>query len=100
MEARSNNAPCQRLVWTQGVGIVLMGVTQYEVYGNELRLSLLRATGVISNPNNTTRTTPAGPPLPVKDLQLQKKITQNLTMFLADSQNLQAEIERVFNYII
>ena len=100
LEARSNNAPCQRLVWTQGVGIVLKGVTQYEVYGNELRLSLLRATGVISNPNNTTRTTPAGPPLPVKDLQLQKKITQNLTMFLADNQNLQTEIERVFNYII
>jgi hypothetical protein len=78
----------------------LKGINQYEVFGNELRLSLLRATGVISNPKNSTRTTPAGPPLPVNDLQLLKPINQEMYLFFSDKKCLQAKIKEVFNFVV
>lgn len=100
LEAKTNTAPCQRLIWSQGLGAVLKGINQYEVFGNELRLSLLRATGVISNPKNSTRTTPAGPPLPVNDLQLLKPINQEMYLFFSDKKCLQAKIKEVFNFVV
>lgn len=68
-EVRANNAPMQRGVCANGVSIITNGITQYEVYKNELHIPILRATGVISNPKNPARTTPAGPPIEVKHLQ-------------------------------
>ena len=49
-EVFANNAPMQRGVYANGVGIVTCGLTQYEVFNQELRIPILRATGVISNP--------------------------------------------------
>lgn len=63
IEVRTNFAPLQRYVGTQGFGVITKGLTEYEVKENSLLITLLRSTGVISNPKNPTRSTPAGPPL-------------------------------------
>jgi len=68
-EAKTNTAPFQRFVWANGLGVITKGITEYEVFDNHLSLTLLRSTGVISNPRNTARTTPAGPPIEVPGLQ-------------------------------
>ena len=69
LEAKTNTAPMQRFVWAQGVGIITKGLTEYEVYKNTLSVTLLRSIGVISNPKNSSRSTPAGPPLEVPQAQ-------------------------------
>ena len=69
IETRTNFAPMQRYVGTQGVGILTKGLTEYEVKENSILITLLRSIGVISNPKNTTRSTPAGPPIEVPGAQ-------------------------------
>ena len=69
IETKSNFAPMQRYVGTQGFGIITRGLTEYEVFKNYLSITILRSTGIISNPNNPARSTPAGPPLPVPEAQ-------------------------------
>ena len=90
-----NNAPMQRGVYANGVAVVTEGITQYEVLGTELRLPLLRATGVISNPKNTARTTPAGPPIEVEDLQQIGLNEQRL--WVGGSNDLRLMIDSVYN---
>ncbi|MDD3236706.1 MAG: glycoside hydrolase family 38 C-terminal domain-containing protein [Candidatus Gastranaerophilales bacterium] len=68
-EIKPNTAPFQRFVFAQGVGFITKGLNEYEVFKNTLSITLLRATGVISNPKNPTRGTPAGPPLECPELQ-------------------------------
>lgn len=69
LEAKSNFAPFQRFVWTNGFGVITKGLTEYEVYQNTLSITLLRSTGIISNPKNPARSTPAGPPIEVPGAQ-------------------------------
>ncbi len=69
IETRTNFAPMQRYVGAQGVGIITKGLTEYEVKENNILITLLRSTGIISNPKNTTRSTPAGPPIEVPGAQ-------------------------------
>ena len=69
IELKPNTAPMQRFVQTQNFGLITKGNQEYEVNKNTLNLTLLRATGVISNPHNPTRGTPAGPPLETPKLQ-------------------------------
>lgn len=59
----------QRFVWANGLGIITHGLTEYEVSKNTLAVTLLRSIGIISNPKNPARTTPAGPPLDVPGAQ-------------------------------
>ena len=94
-EVMMNNAPMQRGVYANGVAVVTEGITQYEVLGTELRLPLLRATGVISNPKNTARTTPAGPPIEVEDLQQIGLNEQRL--WVSGSNDLRLMIDSVYN---
>lgn len=68
-EAKTNTAPFQRFVWANGLGIITKGLTEYEVCENSLMITLLRSTGIISNPKNPARTTPAGPPIEVVEAQ-------------------------------
>lgn len=70
VELKHNVAPFQKLLCVQGIGFITEGLHEYEISNNNLRLTLLRATGMISNPTNPTRGTPAGPPLPTPDLQM------------------------------
>jgi hypothetical protein len=74
LEAKTNTAPFQRFVWTNGLGIITKGITEYEVFKNALGITILRSTGIISNPRNPARTTPAGPPIEVHELQMLKEI--------------------------
>lgn len=98
IEVMLNNAPMQRGVCTNNVTVVTEGITQYEVFGKELRLPLLRATGVISNALNTARTTPAGPPIEVEDLQQIGFNRQNL--WICSGMELQTHIDNIYNECI
>ena len=69
IEVKTNFAPMQRYVGAQGFGIITQGLTEYEVKGKSLLVTLLRSTGVISNPQNPSRSTPAGPPIEVPEAQ-------------------------------
>ncbi|MBP3820611.1 hypothetical protein J6G99_03085 [bacterium] len=69
IEAKTNTAPFERFVWTNGLGVITKGLREYEVYKNSLYITLLRSTGIISNPLNRARTTPAGPPIEVPNAQ-------------------------------
>lgn len=77
-EAKTNTAPMQRFVWTNGFGVITKGLTEYEVYKNTLNITLLRSVGIISNPKNPARTTPAGPPLEVPEAQ---QLGENIAEF-------------------
>ena len=69
IEVKTNFAPMQRYVGTQDFGVITYGLTEYEVKEKSLLVTLLRSTGMISNPNNPSRSTPAGPPIEVLDAQ-------------------------------
>ncbi len=69
IEVKTNFAPMQRFVGTQGLGIITRGLTEYEVFNNTISITLLRSIGVISNPKNPSRLTPAGPPIKTPEAQ-------------------------------
>lgn len=79
-EVNTNFAPMQRFVWAQGLGVITKGLTEYEVEENSLKITLLRSVGVISNPANPCRTTPAGPPLEVSEAQQLGKNTAEFSV--------------------
>lgn len=78
LEVKTNTAPMQRFVSTQGANFVTIGLTEYEIVKNSLLITLLRATGIISNPKNPSRSTPAGPPIETNDLQ---QLGENICKF-------------------
>ena len=84
-----------RGVCTNGVGIVTCGLTQYEIYKTELRIPILRSTGVISNPKNPSRSTPAGPPIETECLQQLGDNRVNFSIFLGE--DIKNHIGQVFN---
>lgn len=69
IELKTNTAPMQRFVNAQNVTVFTKGNSEYEVKKNTLNITLLRATGIISNPKNPSRGTSAGPPLKTPELQ-------------------------------
>ncbi len=96
IETKSNFAPLQRYVGSQGFGIITKGLTEYEVYKNQLSITLLRSTGIISNPKNPARSTPAGPPLAVPDAQQTGENTAEFSIGFFDEKDYQKYIEEVF----
>lgn len=68
-ELKTNSNPMQRFVSTNGVNIITKGLNEYEIYKNSIKITLLRSTGIISNPKNKTRGVPAGPPIECRDMQ-------------------------------
>ena len=85
IELKHNTAPLQKCLFAQGLCLTTEGLQEYEIYKNKLRLTILRATGTISNPVNPTRGTPAGPPLPTLDLQMQGANTARFTLCFKDT---------------
>lgn len=79
-ELKTNSFPLQRYVWAQNLGIFTRGLNEYEIYKNSLGLTLLRCTGIISNPKNRARSIPAGPPLLAPQLQCLGEHTLNFAM--------------------
>lgn len=104
METRNNTAPMQRglLIDEDGnnLGVITKGLTQYEVHKNSLFIPILRSTGVISNPQNPARTTPAGPPIEVEGLQQIGRNKAEFHVFFGNQNAFENVLEQVFNYII
>lgn len=104
IEVRNNTAPMQRgLLIDEGgnnIGVITRGLTQYEVFKNNLYIPILRATGQISNPQNPARTTPAGPPIEVESLQMIGKNTAEMHIFFGNENAFFETLNKVYNYII
>ncbi len=62
--------PASAFVAAGGVALLLDHVTEYEVVGDELALTMLRSTGLISRTQHPWREDPAGPALPIPAAQL------------------------------
>ena len=62
--------PAAAFVAAGGVALLLDHVTEYEVAGDELALTVLRSTGLISRIHHPWREDPAGPALPIPAAQL------------------------------
>ncbi len=69
IEVFSNSFPMQRWVMAQGFAVTTLGLNEYEIYNNELKITLMRGTARISEPKNLARFIPAGPPIETPDLQ-------------------------------
>ncbi len=95
-EARSNTAPMQRFVWTKSVGIITKGLTEYEVSSTSMLVTLLRSTGVISNPKNVARTTPAGPPIETPGLQQIGENSAEFAIGFFDLENWASHVEEIY----
>jgi alpha-mannosidase len=62
--------PAQTFVAAGGIALLLDHVTEYELVGNELALTVLRSTGLISRADNPWREENAGPELPIPAAQM------------------------------
>ena len=62
--------PAAAFVAAGGIALLLDHVTEYEVAGDELALTVLRSTGLISRIHHPWREDPAGPALPTPAAQL------------------------------
>lgn len=100
IEAKSNTAPMQRFVWANDLGIFTKGITQYEVFKDMLSIPLLRATGVISNPKNSSRSTPAGPPLETLALQQLGKNKAEFAVYCGDVNGYERNLEQVYPQVV
>ena len=69
IELNTNSYPMQRWLLAQGFGVTTVGLNEYEVYKNELKITLIRGTARISEPKNKARYVPAGPPIETPELQ-------------------------------
>ncbi len=96
IEVKTNFAPMQRYVGTQGFGVITQGLTEYEVKGKSLLITLLRSTGVISNPKNPSRSTPAGPPIEVPEAQQSGKNSAEFSVGFFEPAEYQKYIDIVF----
>lgn len=100
IEAKTNFAPMQRYVGAQGFGVITKGLTEYEVFENALSITLLRSVGVISNPKNPARSTPAGPPLEVHEAQQLGENSADFSVGFFEKENYEKYIELEFPTIV
>lgn len=100
IEVKTNFAPMQRYVGTQGFGVITKGLTEYEVKEKSLLITLLRSTGVISNPKNPSRSTPAGPPIEVPEAQQLGTNSAEFSVGFFEPENYQKYIDIVFPQIV
>lgn len=95
-EAKTNTAPFQRFAWANGFGVITHGLTEYEVYEKSLSITLLRSIGIISNPKNPARTTPAGPPIEVPGAQQHGENTAEFSIGFFDIKDWANYVEEVY----
>ena len=97
IEVKTNFAPMQRYVGAQGFGIITKGLTEYEVKEKSLLVTLLRSSGIISNPKNPSRSTPAGPPIEVAGAQQLGLNTAEFSVGFFTPENYQKYIDKLFS---
>lgn len=100
IEAKTNTAPMQRYVSTQGFEVITKGLCEYEVKKNSFLITLLRAIGIISNPENPARSTPAGPPIEVEGAQQLGPNAAEFAIGFGNIENWQKSVEEIYPYII
>lgn len=100
LEAKTNTAPLQRYVSAQGFEVITKGLCEYEVKKNSLLITLLRSIGMISNPKNPARSTPAGPPIEVEDAQLLGQNSVEFSIGFADVADWKKSVEEVYPYVV
>jgi len=74
----------QRFVMAQNLCILTKGLQEYEVFKNNLNITLLRSFGCISKKTLLTRTAAAGPPLPTPEGQCLGKQTAELSLLITN----------------
>lgn len=103
-EAKTNTAPMQRGLLIDeslnNIGIITKGLTQYEIFKNSLYIPILRATGMISNPLNPARTTPAGPPIETPALQMMGDCKAEFCVFFGNENTFNDVLNSYYGYII
>lgn len=98
IELKTNTMPFNRFVWVQGAGIITDGLHEAEIYQNSVAITLLRATGCISNPKNPARGTPAGPPIETPNLQMKGPQKAYFAIsFAKNPKDLFKVCDRIFN---
>lgn len=104
IEVKNNTAPMQRglLIDEEGnnLGVITKGLTQYEIFQNKVFIPILRSTGVISNPQNPARTTPAGPPIEVDSLQQIGRNKAEFHVFFGNHNAFEEVLNQIYNYIL
>jgi mannosylglycerate hydrolase len=89
-EAPLPTYPAQRFVQAGGLTVVHEGVSEYELVdirsgaAHELALTLLRASGMLSQRPMATRPLPAGPLVPLDGSQLQRRLTLRYAVAVGD----------------
>ena len=89
-EAPLPTYPAQRFVQAGGLTVVHDGVAEYELVdvrdgaAHELALTLLRATGMLSQRPMATRPLPAGPLTPLEGPQLQQRLSMRYAVAVGD----------------
>lgn len=99
-EAKTNTVPMQRYVAAQDFEVITKGLREYEVKKNLLLITLLRSTGIISNPKNPARSTPAGPPIEVKGAQQLGRNEVEFSIGFAPIENWKQSVDEIYPYII
>jgi alpha-mannosidase len=79
--------PASGFVAGGGIVLLLEHVTEYELLDDELALTVLRSTGLISRNDNRYREDPAGPSLPIPAAQLHGPWTFSFA-YLPDSEDV------------
>lgn len=100
IEAKTNTAPMGKYVSTQSFEVITKGFREYEVNKNYLLVTLLRSVGVISNPKNPSRSTPAGPPIEVEGAQQLGYNRAEFSMGFSDVKNWEKSVDEIFPKII
>lgn len=68
-EIRPNTGPIQRCLAFEHQGLITEGLTEYEISGQTLKLTLFRGFGMLSKADTGVRGAQAGPPLPTPEGQ-------------------------------
>jgi len=100
LESKTNTAPMDKYVSAQGFEVVTKGLCEYEVNKNSILITLLRAIGIISNPKNPARSTPAGPPIKVEGAQQLGHNRAKFSIGFGTTPDWQKSVNEVYPYVI
>ena len=81
--------PASAFVAAGGTALLLDQVTEYEVVGDELALTVLRSIGLISRRDNPWREDPAGPSLPIPAAQMHGPHSFSFAYYASDESILE-----------
>jgi len=96
IELKTTTSPMQRFMSAENFALFTKGNSEYEIKENIVSLTLLRSTGIISNPKNPCRGTPAGPPIETPQLQCIGTNNANFAIAFTNEQNTLFQLAEEF----